>query len=156
MKTEISMSAFILAAALAAPPAMAVAASPESTTMSMTTAQRDVSDLTDEELKTRMQAVTEAVKGDDARALSGALGALSASGKAVSDEQVKVIADRLRSYAKNYAKHADTLEKEIFKVENLTIGRIAPNIVGVDTDDVEFELKDYKGKVVVIDFWGDW
>jgi hypothetical protein len=39
---------------------------------------------------------------------------------------------------------------------NLKVGRVAPDIVGVDLDDVEFKLSDYRGKVVMIDFWGDW
>jgi hypothetical protein len=39
---------------------------------------------------------------------------------------------------------------------NLRVGKVAPDIVGVDLDDVEFKLSDYRGKVVVIDFWGDW
>lgn len=39
---------------------------------------------------------------------------------------------------------------------NLKVGKIAPDIQGVDLDDKEFKLTDYRGKVVVIDFWGDW
>jgi hypothetical protein len=36
------------------------------------------------------------------------------------------------------------------------VGQRAPEIVGVDLDDVPFRLSDYRGKVVVLDFWGDW
>lgn len=36
------------------------------------------------------------------------------------------------------------------------IGDLAPEIKGVDIDGVVFSLSDYRGKVVVIDFWGDW
>ena len=35
-------------------------------------------------------------------------------------------------------------------------GATAPDIVGVDLDGVEFKLSDYKGKVIFLDFWGDW
>ena len=35
-------------------------------------------------------------------------------------------------------------------------GDVAPDIVGVDLDGVEFKLSDYKGKVIFLDFWGDW
>ena len=38
----------------------------------------------------------------------------------------------------------------------LDIGEVAPDIVGTDVDGVEFKLSDYRGKVVVLDFWGDW
>ena len=37
-----------------------------------------------------------------------------------------------------------------------TVGQPAPDIVGKDVDGVEFALSDYKGKVVMLDFWGNW
>ncbi len=43
-----------------------------------------------------------------------------------------------------------------FEARNLVIGDVAPDIFGVDIDGVPFKLSDYRGKVVVIDFWGDW
>ena len=36
------------------------------------------------------------------------------------------------------------------------IGQVAPEIEGEDLDGEAFKLSDYRGKVVVIDFWGDW
>ena len=36
------------------------------------------------------------------------------------------------------------------------IGNLAPDIQGEDLDGVKFKLSDYRGKVVVIDFWGHW
>jgi hypothetical protein len=36
------------------------------------------------------------------------------------------------------------------------VGDLAPEIVGEDIDGTEFKLSDYRGKVVVLDFWGDW
>ncbi len=36
------------------------------------------------------------------------------------------------------------------------VGTMAPDITGPDTDGVEFKLSDYRGKVVMIDFWGNW
>jgi len=35
-------------------------------------------------------------------------------------------------------------------------GKVAPNIVGKDTDGVEFELEDYRGNIVVLIFSGEW
>jgi len=43
-----------------------------------------------------------------------------------------------------------------FRKNNLQIGKKAPDIHGVDIDGNEFKLSDYRGKVVVVDFWGDW
>ncbi|HEB52024.1 MAG TPA: redoxin domain-containing protein [bacterium] len=51
---------------------------------------------------------------------------------------------------------ADKIAGPRFKKEHLQIGMEAPNIVGEDLDGVPFELKDYRGKVVVLDFWGFW
>ena len=36
------------------------------------------------------------------------------------------------------------------------LGLPAPEIVGEDLDGVPFRLSDYRGKVVVLDFWGHW
>jgi hypothetical protein len=40
--------------------------------------------------------------------------------------------------------------------EGLAVGRQAPEIAGPDLDGVPFKLSDYRGKVVVLDFWGHW
>lgn len=40
--------------------------------------------------------------------------------------------------------------------EGLNIGQIAPEIDGVDLDGNRFRLSDYRGKVVLLDFWGHW
>jgi hypothetical protein len=43
-----------------------------------------------------------------------------------------------------------------FERERLQIGMPVPDIQSEDTQGVEFKLSDYRGKVVVLDFWGDW
>lgn len=40
--------------------------------------------------------------------------------------------------------------------EKFGIGAEAPDIVGVDLDGKNFKLSDYRGKVIFLDFWGDW
>ena len=37
-----------------------------------------------------------------------------------------------------------------------TVGQLAPEIEGVDLEGTEFKLSDYRGKVVMLDFYGDW
>ena len=44
----------------------------------------------------------------------------------------------------------------LFEAEHLEPGLVAPEIEGEDLDGVAFRLSDYRGKVVVLDFWGDW
>ncbi len=43
-----------------------------------------------------------------------------------------------------------------FEAERLQIGMEVPDIEGEDVDGVKFKLSDYRGKVIVLDFWGDW
>lgn len=45
---------------------------------------------------------------------------------------------------------------ELFEIRNLAVGKPAPEIEGVDLDGVAFKLSDYRGKVVLLDFWGNW
>jgi hypothetical protein len=47
-------------------------------------------------------------------------------------------------------------QAELNEIRNLGVGKPAPEISGQDIDGKPFKLSDYKGKVVVVDFWGDW
>ena len=47
-------------------------------------------------------------------------------------------------------------KRVLFAMHNLVVGKVAPDIEGVDIDGVSFKLSDYRGKVVVLDFWGHW
>lgn len=38
----------------------------------------------------------------------------------------------------------------------LNTGDLIPEIEGRDVEGAEFKLSDYKGKVIMLDFWGDW
>jgi len=40
--------------------------------------------------------------------------------------------------------------------QGLAAGQVAPDIHGTDVEGVPFKLSDYRGKVVVLDFWGHW
>lgn len=56
-------------------------------------------------------------------------------------------------------KDADLLEEAkeaLAEVTKLAVGTAAPEIAGVDVDGVNFKLSDYRGKVVLLDFWGFW
>lgn len=44
----------------------------------------------------------------------------------------------------------------IFESEHLQVGMIAPEITGPDQEGKTFQLSEYRGKVVVLDFWGFW
>jgi hypothetical protein len=51
---------------------------------------------------------------------------------------------------------AESAQAELFELHYLAIGKVAPDIEGEDVDGRNFKLSEYRGKVVVIDFWGDW
>lgn len=44
----------------------------------------------------------------------------------------------------------------LFELQHLAVGKVAPDIHGEDADGKKFALKDYRGKVVVLDFWAGW
>ncbi len=48
------------------------------------------------------------------------------------------------------------VDNAIFEIRYLSIGKTAPEIEGEDVNGVGFKLSDYRGKVVMLDFWGDW
>ncbi len=50
----------------------------------------------------------------------------------------------------------EQLKGQLMLAENLSIGCTVPDIVGTDQDDKEFKLSDYRGQVVLLDFWGIW
>jgi len=48
---------------------------------------------------------------------------------------------------------AERANAELFGIRNLTVGKEAPDIEGEDEDGKRFKLSDYRGKVVLLDFW---
>ncbi|MCA9320055.1 MAG: hypothetical protein KDB53_04940 [Planctomycetes bacterium] len=51
---------------------------------------------------------------------------------------------------------ADKAEGALYELRNLRVGMTAPEIEHADADGVTFKLSDYRGKVVLLDFWGHW
>lgn len=51
---------------------------------------------------------------------------------------------------------AETCDGLLFPIQKLAIGKEVPDIEGKDTSGVAFKLSDYRGKVVLLDFWGHW
>jgi hypothetical protein len=50
----------------------------------------------------------------------------------------------------------DLVEPELFELRFLVVGKTAPDIEAEDLDGKAFKLSDYRGKVVLLDFWGHW
>jgi hypothetical protein len=46
-------------------------------------------------------------------------------------------------------------KNELFDLRHLSVGKAAPEVEGLDQDGNRFKLSDYKGKVVLLDFWSE-
>jgi hypothetical protein len=53
-------------------------------------------------------------------------------------------------------KIADLAGTAIQEIKRSQVGKVAPEIETEDIDGVRFKLLDYRGKVVLLDFWGHW
>jgi hypothetical protein len=47
----------------------------------------------------------------------------------------------------------DKAKAGLFEIDHLSIGKEAPDIEGEDENSKPFKLSDYRGKVVLLDFW---
>ena len=50
----------------------------------------------------------------------------------------------------------ELVEVPLKVIRHLTVGKVALDIEAEDIDGKKFKLSDYRGKVVMLDFWGDW
>jgi len=119
--------------------------------------------------------LNEALKRSPHRSLRGAaclsLGRRTKSEAASARYLNKPEADLLEKDAEAYyervvAEFSDVVVKNVpigqraraalFEMRNLLVGKKAPDIEGEDIDGKRFRLSEYRGKVVVLDFWGNW
>ena len=76
-------------------------------------------------------------------------------GRMTAAQETRVLA-LLDAYAARYPTDVDAIARERKALTGLSIGKVAPEITGRDLDGVEFKLSDYRGKVVVVAFSGEW
>jgi len=80
---------------------------------------------------------------------------LTKSGESLLEECMKKYAD-VEIYPGRGMKVGPKAEGALFEARNLQIGDMSPDIEGVDAEGITFKLSDYRGQVVVLDFWGFW
>lgn len=51
---------------------------------------------------------------------------------------------------------AEIVKEELYKISNLSTGREAPGITGIDSASRPVRLSSYRGKVVMLVFWSSW
>jgi hypothetical protein len=79
-------------------------------------------------------------------------------------ERAKEVRTLMETVAKDFAEVKDARGRSIgkkaegwlFEKDNLSVGKTAPEIEATDLSGVAFKLSDYRGKVVLLDFWGNW
>ena len=86
-----------------------------------------------------------------------ATGADAAKFEAEAENLFETVADKYADVAYGRGSTLGAQAKpQLFEMKYLSIGKTAPDIVAEDVDGVKFKLSDYRGKVVMLDFWGDW
>jgi hypothetical protein len=92
------------------------------------------------------------------------LGSRLMSGKKSTDEKKAEGRALLERVSKEFAgvesprgqEYAAMAKGQLFELDYLQIGKTPPDFEAIDENGVTFKLSDYRGKVVVIDFWGNW
>jgi hypothetical protein len=47
-------------------------------------------------------------------------------------------------------------QAQVFELQHLSPGKMAPEIIGTDVSGKQMKLSDYRGKIVMLDFFGNW
>jgi hypothetical protein len=81
---------------------------------------------------------------------------LAAEAERIYEALIKDYGECPRLIKENGGTIGEFAKSELFELRHLRIGKIAPDITGEDLDGIKFKLSEYRGKVVVLDFWGDW
>jgi hypothetical protein len=89
-------------------------------------------------------------------ALAQALAGSPAGPTAEERKEATAILRELAASPDTPAKIAAAVAEDLYLLDRLGIGATAPDFTAVDADGVSFRLSDYRGKVVVLDFWGFW
>ncbi len=76
--------------------------------------------------------------------------------RVLSSEQEATVTAAMDALAVAHPEAREYIEHRKWMVQNLGIGKVAPEIVGKDFDNVEFKLSDSRGKVTVVVFTGEW
>jgi hypothetical protein len=68
----------------------------------------------------------------------------------------RIVKDYADVKAKRGANYSDRAKGYLFELDHLQIGMKLPDMEAVDENGKKFSTADYRGKVVVLDFWGIW
>ncbi len=74
----------------------------------------------------------------------------------INDEQTERVLAHLDGFAQKHPELADVVDDRRHYVKYLLTGRVAQSTMGEDLDGIEFALEEYRGKIVVLVFSGEW
>lgn len=98
------------------------------------------------------------VQGQAALALSIMLGSLG-DDRLIMERRIKNLREAIIKSADvkiGNVTVADIARDELYKINHLSIGRVAPPIEGIDSAKRPLKLADFRGKVVMLVFWSSW
>lgn len=81
-------------------------------------------------------------------------GQLQASRLTVTQEAQ--VLEHLDGVRRTHPDSAPAIDKTRYMLTHLTVGKTAPEISGEDLDGAPFKLSDYRGKIVLLAFTGEW
>jgi hypothetical protein len=65
-------------------------------------------------------------------------------------------AEKFADIKMNRSTIGELAKAELHEIRDLAIGKTAPEISGEDLEGAPIKLSEYRGKIVVLDFWGNW
>jgi hypothetical protein len=101
----------------------------------------------------------EAVKAQATMALAQVLMERSRGNPALMKEAEALFEEVVAKYADVKAGRGtlgEMARAELHELRELAVGKVAPEVQGEDIDGRPMKLSDFRGKVVVLDFWGHW
>jgi tetratricopeptide (TPR) repeat protein len=106
------------------------------------------------------KAFLKAVEESKNKTLQGAAAYAAVAAQQGDEEKFAAAAEKFLAkfpdFTLNGRKISKMLEGKVKSAMLLGIGKEAPEIEGEDVDGKKMKLTDYRGKVVVLDFWGYW
>ena len=105
--------------------------------------------------KPKVKAAAALALGQALAAKTDQLADMPAEADKVAAEGEKYLTMAIDLY-KDSAAQKKAAEQELKALRTLRVGKEVPEIKAGDLDGKEFKLSDYRGKVVLLDFWGHW
>jgi thiol-disulfide isomerase/thioredoxin len=72
------------------------------------------------------------------------------------DKETEGLLERVVEKYADIKPAAEEAKRKLFEIRHLAIGKEMPDISGTDAEGKKLDLANYRGKVVVVDFWASW